>query len=106
MITSIIFDMDGTLFSTEPIYFECYRQAAAEMGLDFSFELFEKCIGISTEEARPLMLSYFGREVDIDKIYQGCCRRVRQHARVRRRSSQDHRRKLLRPVRCRDYGVL
>ena len=76
MITRIIFDMDGTLFSTEPIYFKCYQAAAAEVGLNFTFELFEQCIGISTEEARPLMLSYFGREVDIDQIYRGCCERV------------------------------
>ncbi|MBO7238025.1 MAG: HAD family phosphatase [Elusimicrobiaceae bacterium] len=76
MITHVIFDMDGTLFSTEPIYFECYRQAAKEQGVDFTFELFNECIGISTEEARPLMISYFGREVDIDEIYRGCCMRV------------------------------
>jgi len=73
MITRIIFDMDGTLFSTEPLYFQCYQQAAAEQGLTFTFELFEKCIGISTEEAMPLMISYFGRKVDIEAIYKGCC---------------------------------
>ena len=70
MIKALIFDMDGTLVSTEPIYFKCYQKAAAEQGLTFTFELFEQCIGISTEEARPLMLSYFGREVDIDAIYR------------------------------------
>ncbi len=71
--------MDGTLFSTEPIYFQCYQQAAAPLGLDFTFELFERCIGISTEEAKPLMLSYFGREVDIDAIYKGCCRNFEKY---------------------------
>ena len=65
--------MDGTLTSTEPIYFKCYQQAAREQGLDFTFELFEKCIGISTEEAMPLVVSYFGRKVDVDAIYKGCC---------------------------------
>lgn len=74
MINSVIFDMDGTLFSTEPIYFECYQAAAKPMGLNFTFELFESCIGISTDEAMPLMMSYFGRKVDVEKIYQGCCR--------------------------------
>ncbi len=79
MITRIIFDMDGTLFSTEPIYFKCYQQAAAPLGLKFTFELFERCIGISTEEAKPLMLSYFGREVDIDAIYRGCCQNFEKY---------------------------
>lgn len=71
--------MDGTLFSTEPIYFQCYRAAAEPLGLDFTFELFESCIGITTEEARPLMKSYFGREVDIDAIYEGCCRNFEKY---------------------------
>ena len=71
--------MDGTLFSTEPLYFKCYQQAAEEQGLNFTFELFDRCIGISTDEAKPLMLSYFGREVDIEKIYQGCCRNFEKY---------------------------
>ena len=65
--------MDGTLFSTEPIYFQCYQAAAKPMGLDFPFELFQKCIGISTQEALPLVMSYFGRAVDVEAIYKGCC---------------------------------
>lgn len=79
MITTVLFDMDGTLVSTEPIYFKCYQAAAKPLGLDFTFELFEKCIGISTEEAKPLMISYFGREVDIEAIYQGCCRNFEKY---------------------------
>lgn len=79
MITSVIFDMDGTLFSTEPIYFQCYQQAAATLGLNFTFELFEQCIGISTDEAVPLMMSYFGKKVDIDAIYKGCCRNFEKY---------------------------
>lgn len=79
MITSVIFDMDGTLVSTEPIYFKCYQQAAAPLGLNFTFELFERCIGLSTAEAMPLMMSYFGKKVDIEEIYQGCCRNFEKY---------------------------
>lgn len=73
MIKSIIFDMDGTLFSTEPIYFKCYQAAAKPMGLDFTFELFERCIGMSAEDSAPLMKSYFGKEVDVRALHEGCC---------------------------------
>lgn len=74
MITSVIFDMDGLIFSTEPLYFKCYQQAADPMGLKFTFELFESCIGMSAADSAPLMKSYFGREVDVQALHEGCCR--------------------------------
>ncbi|MBP5430193.1 MAG: HAD family phosphatase [Elusimicrobiaceae bacterium] len=64
MITCVLFDMDGLLFNTELIYFECYQKAAAEMGLTFSFELFAQCVGIPREEANKFMLQYFGPGTD------------------------------------------
>lgn len=79
MIKSVIFDMDGTLFSTEPIYFKCYQAAAKEMGLDFTFELFEMCIGVSTIDAAPMMKSYFGRSVDVQKLHDDCCRNFEEY---------------------------
>lgn len=79
MIKSIIFDMDGTLFSTEPIYFKCYQATAKQMGLDFTFELFHSCIGVSAEDAAPLMKSYFGRDVDVLALHEGCCRHFEEY---------------------------
>ena len=70
MITSVIFDMDGTIFSTEPIYFKCYQQAAEPMGLKFTFELFESCIGMSVNDSAKLVKSYFGRDVDVKYLYR------------------------------------
>lgn len=70
MITSVIFDMDGLLFDTEIIYFSCYKKAAAEWGLDFTFELFTACIGISREEAAKFMQQHFGKDVDPALIHQ------------------------------------
>lgn len=68
MITCVIFDMDGTIFNTEHIYFTCYRQAAAEMGLDFTFDLFAQGVGISREEANKFIKQYFGQETDTDHL--------------------------------------
>lgn len=68
MITSVIFDMDGTLFNTEQIYFECYRKAAAELGLDFTFELFAQGVGISREEANKFIKQHFGPDTDTDYL--------------------------------------
>ncbi len=76
MITTVIFDMDGTIFSTEPIYFKCYQMAAEPMGLKFTFELFESCIGMSVDESSKLVKSYFGRDVDVKYLYEECSRNV------------------------------
>ena len=71
--------MDGTIFSTEPIYFQCYQAAAKEMGLEFTFELFETCIGVSAADSAPLMKSYFGREVDVQALHDGCCKNFEEY---------------------------
>ena len=68
MIRCVIFDMDGTLFNTERIYFKCYRQAAAEMGLDFTFDLFAQGVGISREEANKFIKQHFGQNTDTDLL--------------------------------------
>ncbi len=69
MITTVIFDMDGLLFDTEPIYFECYKKAAAEDGLNFTYELFESCVGISREDAARFILQHFGPQTDMQKLH-------------------------------------
>ena len=60
--------MDGTLFNTEHIYFECYKTAAQEMGLTFTFELFAQGVGISREEANKFIKQHFGPDTDTDRL--------------------------------------
>lgn len=68
MITSVIFDMDGLLFDTEWIYYECYKKAGVKFGLDFTFELFASCVGISREEAARFMKNHFGPHINPEEI--------------------------------------
>ncbi len=70
MIQSVIFDMDGTLFNTEHLYFQCYQQAAREMGLTFTFELFSQGVGISREEANKFIKQHFGQDTNTDFLQQ------------------------------------
>ena len=69
MITSVIFDMDGLLFNTEPLYFECYKKAAGEKGLTFPEELFEACVGISQTDAARLIRHHFGPDFDTQALH-------------------------------------
>lgn len=68
MISTVIFDMDGLLLSTEPVYFECYQKAAAQEGLDFSYELFEACVGLSGEESRRVIHRHFDGKCDVSRL--------------------------------------
>ena len=70
MIKHVIFDMDGLLLSTEPIYFQCYKKAAAQDGFDFTFELFEMCVGMSTADSAKLIDNYFKGKLDVKKLYR------------------------------------
>lgn len=79
MITTVIFDMDGLMFNTEPIYFQCYQKAAGELGLNFTFELFETCIGISTDEAEKIIRNYFGKTVDVPALNAACYANFAKH---------------------------
>ncbi len=47
---SVIFDMDGTLFDTEPVYFEAFRAAFAKQGGELDREeYFRELVGTSNE---------------------------------------------------------
>ena len=74
MIRTVIFDMDGMIFSTEPIYFRCYQQAAEQYGKDFPYELFAQCVGISLEESTKILKNYFGPQFDLSQLYAQCSR--------------------------------
>ena len=70
MIKHVIFDMDGLLLSTEPIYFLCYQRAADKMGQTFPFELYEACVGMSTSDAAKIIDNYFKGAVDVKQLYR------------------------------------
>ncbi|MCC7156901.1 MAG: HAD family phosphatase [Bryobacterales bacterium] len=45
---AVFFDFDGVLADTEPIHFACWRDILARVGLDLTWERYEReCIGMS-----------------------------------------------------------
>lgn len=83
MIEAVIFDMDGMLFSTEPLYYQCYREAALQgYGVDFPFDLFVRCVGISIEEASKILENYFGSKVNVPELYRQCARNFENYMRT------------------------
>jgi HAD superfamily hydrolase (TIGR01509 family) len=55
-----IFDMDGLMLDTEPIYKAASQQAAAELGFTISDALFTSVVGISNRDAEQVLLAEFG----------------------------------------------
>jgi len=55
--THVIFDLDGVLLDTEPMYTEATQQVLAPFGLDFSWSLKQKMMGHQELEAATILVA-------------------------------------------------
>ena len=55
MIKAVLFDMDGTVLDTEPMYKRAWKAAFDSAGYEFSEELFNKCVGLSVVLVKKLV---------------------------------------------------
>ncbi len=65
---SIIFDMDGVLFDTEKLCFDCWCRVAEEQKISGMEEVFPKCIGRNNTDTRAILFDYYGKEFAYDKF--------------------------------------
>ncbi|RDY29004.1 HAD family phosphatase [Romboutsia weinsteinii] len=49
MLKAVIFDMDGVIVNTEPIYYKVIKELLNEMGHDIDYKEYEKLIGTTNE---------------------------------------------------------
>ena len=57
----VIFDMDGVLADTGPIHFESWVKMAAEIGMEFTKDMFEQTFG---QQSNTITRKLVGPEVD------------------------------------------
>ncbi|MCC6767047.1 MAG: HAD family phosphatase [Deltaproteobacteria bacterium] len=69
IITALVFDMDGLMLDTEPIYRASWQRAAAELGWEITDEGYEVFLGRRTEDAEADLVRIFGPTFPIDRFH-------------------------------------
>jgi HAD superfamily hydrolase (TIGR01509 family) len=59
MIGAILFDMDGTVLDTEPLYKRAWKSAFDRAGHEFFDDLFNRCVGLSVPLCKKLINEYY-----------------------------------------------
>jgi beta-phosphoglucomutase len=59
-ITAIVFDMDGLMLDTEPLYKAAWQQASAELGFDLDDQAYSAMIGRPNEDCERELVKRFG----------------------------------------------
>jgi HAD superfamily hydrolase (TIGR01509 family) len=72
---AVIFDMDGLIVDTEPLYRDAIMAAAGDGGHDMPLTLYLTMIGLSGEATRALFNERFGKGFDFDDFWTRASKR-------------------------------
>ena len=67
-VAAVIFDMDGLMVDTEPVYQIAWQQAAAELGYDLDDELYAKFVGRPTPACEAIIIERFGIAFPLERF--------------------------------------
>jgi HAD superfamily hydrolase (TIGR01509 family) len=65
---AVIFDMDGLLLDSEPLYRVTWQTAAADLGFPISDEFYQRFVGRGNDEAEHLLRERFGDALPLDEF--------------------------------------
>ena len=69
MIKAVLFDMDGTVFDTEPIYRRCWIRAAKEVGFNEDMDLFfARICGLNMTDIASCVYRFYGEDTPFEEI--------------------------------------
>lgn len=68
-LRAVVFDMDGLMLDTEPIYRASWQRAAAELGWEITDHGYEVFLGRRTEDAEAELARIFGPTFPMDRFH-------------------------------------
>ncbi len=69
IIRAVIFDMDGLMLDTEPLYRGAWKQACAECGYELSDEIYKRLVGRNPTDSEQTLLHEFGAGFSQEKFH-------------------------------------
>jgi HAD superfamily hydrolase (TIGR01509 family) len=69
-IAALVFDMDGLMLDTEPIYRRAWQRTAAELGRELDDHAYEPFIGRRTEDCERELAERWGPSFPIDRFHE------------------------------------
>ena len=69
-LDGVVFDMDGLLLDTEPLYQAAWREATGELGYTLSDQFNQSLIGKSESGSLRMLRNEFGDDLSIPFFYR------------------------------------
>jgi HAD superfamily hydrolase (TIGR01509 family) len=67
-VSAVVFDMDGLMVDTEPLYQSAWQQAASEAGYELDDELYSRFVGRPTHACEAILQDEFGSSFPLDRF--------------------------------------
>ena len=65
-VRAVVFDMDGLLVDTEQVVFRAMQQAAAGIGGEVPFQVFQRMVGLQHAASDLILVEHFGKDFDLE----------------------------------------
>ena len=75
----VVFDMDGLMFDTENLFFQYYKEAAAELGYELTREFYLETVGCNATEVRRITAELMGEEFPQDEAGSRAHEKIREY---------------------------